>query len=524
MTLFITGLSYPIHTYAKNKPIHQSDEVEQASSLHGKSVLFVGDSITRAAQDTDTPDYGWAGRIGSANEMDWHNAGEAGSTIANVLTGHPAENRIVYQLQQDRSYDYVILHGGINDTLGMNTIGELSDSFRLEDFDTTTFAGAMEELLYTVKTKFPYATVGYIVNYATPHSGWGGYSDRNKEYFDVAIEACKKWNVPYLDLFNGGIKENETFKAYGSDVLHVNSGDNFNNEDASEIHLSSKGYDVISPYIQTWMEEITHKKLSSTHLYIQETLLQMINRISKSDLDGVVTMVSEKYQAALKRAQVVYRNPSSTLDNYMEAWMHLVNRMQSLSFRHESIFQDINRTQILADLDVYESEGLWGPMYDEGMSNLEQRDEAKLLEICIKAMESNVKDGVLFIRGDAWDHYVSAMEHAKTVLEHNGAYLDALSQVMRTYEALRVETYYAPFVLLHDFTNMIKSNSFVHVRQSDIAYIMSIRSKVSLALEEAETLTFERFEPLQEDINHVWNIFKERYPDVIEADNFTRFW
>ena len=83
------------------------------SILKGKSVLFAGDSITNAVKDPEKPYYGWAGRIGTANDMDWKNAGISSATISTALASSYPENRVVNQLNQNRSYDYVILHGGM---------------------------------------------------------------------------------------------------------------------------------------------------------------------------------------------------------------------------------------------------------------------------------------------------------------------------------------------------------------------------------------------------------------------------
>ncbi|WP_278622524.1 LamG-like jellyroll fold domain-containing protein [Thomasclavelia spiroformis] len=233
--------------------------VNEKSILYGKSALFVGDSITNAVKDPKKPYYGWAGRIGTANSMDWNNAGISSATISTALETSYPENRVINQLidNKDKAYDYVILHGGMNDSIAMTEIGEMNDSFNLADFDTKTFSGAMDELIYTAKELYPNAIIGYIVNYATPNSTWGGYSSDNSAYFDRAKEICEKWEIPYIDLYDGGIEVDGEFKSYSYDILEVTSGKNMYDGLSTEIHIGSKGYDIISPYIQKWMEEIS---------------------------------------------------------------------------------------------------------------------------------------------------------------------------------------------------------------------------------------------------------------------------
>lgn len=234
--------------------------VNEKGVLFEKSVLFVGDSITNAVKDPSHPYYGWAGRIGINNNMDWKNAGISSATISTALPTSYPENRVINQLKQKQDYEYVILHGGMNDSIAETTIGEISDSYNIKDFDITTFSGAFEELLYTALKEYPQAKIGYIVNYATPNSTWGGVSADNKAYFRRAKEICEKWNVPYLDLYDGSVVVDGVEKSYSYDILNVTSGENMYGGLASEIHIGSKGYDIISPYIEQWMETLNRER------------------------------------------------------------------------------------------------------------------------------------------------------------------------------------------------------------------------------------------------------------------------
>ena len=277
------------------------------SILKGKSVLFAGDSITNAVKDPEKPYYGWAGRIGTANDMDWKNAGISSATISTALASSYPENRVVNQLNQNRSYDYVILHGGMNDSIAMTEIGQMSDSYNLEDFDISTFSGAMDELLYKAKEMYPDAIIGYIVNYATPNSTWGGYSNNNKAYFDRAKEICDKWNIPYIDLYDGGVEEDGVYKSYSYDILEVTSGKNMYNGLSTEIHVGSKGYDVISPYIQKWMEEISQYSNVGTDFSTGDIEVEMIDAFDQIPLT-FETWLKMPESAAANRGGVIAGN------------------------------------------------------------------------------------------------------------------------------------------------------------------------------------------------------------------------
>ena len=183
--------------------------------------------------------------------MDWKNAGISSATISTALESSYPENRVVNQLRENAGmdYDYVILQGGMNDSYAEREIGEISESYDPKGFDIETFSGAMEELLYAAATLYEGAKIGFIVTYATPNSNWGGLTADNAAYFRRAKEICEKWEVPYIDLYEGGVEEYGEWKSYSYDILKVESGENMYASDPHEIHIGSKGYDVIS--IQT---------------------------------------------------------------------------------------------------------------------------------------------------------------------------------------------------------------------------------------------------------------------------------
>ena len=220
------------------------------SPLKGQSVLFVGDSITHSANS-------WASKIGSLYSMNWTNAGVNGATISDV------RDKIVrHQLMAsaDKNYDYVVMHGGINDAIASVEIGTVSDSFSVVDFDTSTYIGGLETLFYYAYENFPGAKLGYIINYATPNSKFGGFTagDDTKAYYEEAKKVCEKWGVAYIDLYSGSTEEG---LSYSYDILQVDkAAENFINNDAQEIHLSAAGYDLITPYIGQWMETLTAKE------------------------------------------------------------------------------------------------------------------------------------------------------------------------------------------------------------------------------------------------------------------------
>ena len=207
--------------------------------LKGKTAAFLGDSICMASTfDKDHQWWGWAGRIdrdyGFASYV---NKGCDGASVSDCRK----QNRVIFQLERikDQNFDYLMLHGGVNDAWDSREVGKMTDSYAVEDFDISTYAGGLEELFYTAKKYFPNTKIGFIVNFRSI-STIGRLSDMT-EYFTVAKQICEKWEIPYLDLFfDDDFNEN---------VLEYKT----KNKLADYIHPSSAGYDVLYPRVAEFM-------------------------------------------------------------------------------------------------------------------------------------------------------------------------------------------------------------------------------------------------------------------------------
>ena len=239
--------------------------VDDSNPLKGKTALFVGDSITYGGTDG-----GWVSRIGRENSLIATNAGVSGSAIS--ITNRVANGdrkRILTQLENNKAntYDYVIMHGGMNDAWDSWEVGSVSDSFDLADFDNTTYAGGLEELFYYAKQYFPDATLGFIVNYATPMSTTSGSAATSGVYFRMAKEVCEKWGIPYIDLFDGEVEVDGKMLSYSYDILKVEEATNF--RASGDVHINADGYDIISPYISDWMRKLDQGGLNGASLTLE---------------------------------------------------------------------------------------------------------------------------------------------------------------------------------------------------------------------------------------------------------------
>lgn len=223
------------------------------SALHGKTVVFTGDSICHGATD-ETGVRGWAQRIGEKNCMIWTNAGISGATITANVTGSAG---CIGDTDFGENPDYIIFEGGTNDA---DLIGGKDDDgnmpakygqygyYKYDGFDKNTFCGAVEDLFRRVVTDYPTAKIGFIIVHKMGgyEANDGYYFDaehsNRRYYFETIIALCKKWGIPYIDLWEG---------CHLNAQISRHSALFYANKDYQ--HLSAAGYDLITPKIEAWM-------------------------------------------------------------------------------------------------------------------------------------------------------------------------------------------------------------------------------------------------------------------------------
>ena len=211
--------------------------VKEVSPLVGKSALYLGDSIAYGAADSLY--LSWGGRI-ARKGMTYENVAVSGWALTNKATS--GRGQIVTQLDKASkgSYDFVILEGGVNDVLllqsseGNITWGEITDNGTT--YDDSTVAGAIEDLIVKTKSKFPNAIVGYVIN-----NYFGATEDNMARYIETVKMACDKHEIAYLDLNADERTGSEVFNK-GCQYLPDN------------LHPNTAGYDIIAPVIAEWME------------------------------------------------------------------------------------------------------------------------------------------------------------------------------------------------------------------------------------------------------------------------------
>lgn len=215
------------------------------NALYGKIILFAGDSITYGAGNTrsenDWSTKGWRKIIQENNPCAiTYGYGVGGSTIAKRedRTDSILE-RINKMYTEHSNADYIILQGGINDYWSKEIeIGEVTDSYDSQ-LDERTFCGAMESMLKKASLNWKGKKIGFICTFKTPAA------TDFRIYMNKAMEICKKWSVPYLDLF-----DNSGLNLYLPEIatLYTKNGD--------KTHPTDEGYEIITPKIENWIKTL----------------------------------------------------------------------------------------------------------------------------------------------------------------------------------------------------------------------------------------------------------------------------
>lgn len=158
----------------------------------GKTIVAFGDSIIAG--------WGWKEGTGIIQPLKekypdatWINKAESGANMA--VTSSPAHTPIVNQITSyTGAADAIILDGGVNDKNNGISIGSITAGYDAT-YDTSTFCGALESSLQYIMDRYPLAVKLYII----PHS-FGKDNSFLDSIYEKAIEICKKWNMPYLDM------------------------------------------------------------------------------------------------------------------------------------------------------------------------------------------------------------------------------------------------------------------------------------------------------------------------------------
>lgn len=232
--------------------------------LYKKVAVFDGDSICAGIiKDGILP---WANIIGDRNSMEYYNYAVGGGTVTAEVyndAGKPRHwiSRTIDLIHSEHeNLDYLILEGGTNDAdLLINSperFGELSAGDYSGEYDDTTFTGALELLFYKAINYYPTAKLGYVIAHkmGKPEEGYGADYKRRKFFLRI-IEVCKKWGVPYIDLWECAPLCSKLKCHHDPELTKAENNERGKMYIDSQ-HLGNAGYRLVSDKIEAFMRQL----------------------------------------------------------------------------------------------------------------------------------------------------------------------------------------------------------------------------------------------------------------------------
>ena len=176
-----------------------------SSVLSGKTLLVFGDSIAFGSGNnvpsaiTGSSYTGIGEIVAEKYGMNCIKRAVGGATIA-VYTG--STNNIVaqidYAIQQSYSPDFILMDGYTNDIAKANLVkGTITEGYSSESYDKSTFCGAWEYIISTLKKTYPNAKIVYFL----PHNMPTRTIALQEEYTELVKSLCKKWSVEVADIY-----------------------------------------------------------------------------------------------------------------------------------------------------------------------------------------------------------------------------------------------------------------------------------------------------------------------------------
>lgn len=201
---------------AEQYALDKVDPLEN-SPLNGKRILFLGSSVTYgdASQGCSFADY-----IGKRNGVEVVKEAVGGTTLVDdgsimtIITGKSYVERLK-NVDKNQKFDMVVVQLSTNDATMNKTLGQISTSENMEDFDTKTVTGAIEYIVAYCGEVWGCPVVFYMGSY---------YESEAYAAMVVRLhELSDKWDITVADLYSDkefNDIEEERYELYMYDQIH----------------------------------------------------------------------------------------------------------------------------------------------------------------------------------------------------------------------------------------------------------------------------------------------------------------
>lgn len=210
----------------------------KTTAVRNTNILSFGDSIAKGIGNRiDDVATSYARIIAQKYDVEnkLYDYSVGGKCMSNKW-GDGVVNQVENAVSQHSSDDFslIFLEGGTNDITSNITVGSVGTTYDVNDFDATTFCGAMEKSIYLIKKYWYDSKLIFIM----PHHMAALDQTKQKEQHDKVVEICAKWGVPIADVYAEGTM-NTCIKEMAEYFCNYSKGEPFDRDTA---HPNGIGY------------------------------------------------------------------------------------------------------------------------------------------------------------------------------------------------------------------------------------------------------------------------------------------
>ena len=159
------------------------------SPINGKTVIFLGSSVTFGYGSLGVS---FADFLEKTDGITAVKEAVSGTTLVDIKSNSYVSR--MKKIDKDINADAFVCQLSTNDATKEMPLGEISDGFDTDDFDTQTVAGAIEYIIAYAKETWNCPVVFYTqAKYDSGHYA---------KMVELLLEIQKKWNITVIDLWN----------------------------------------------------------------------------------------------------------------------------------------------------------------------------------------------------------------------------------------------------------------------------------------------------------------------------------
>lgn len=185
---------YPDRTISVEEYDKLLTELDRYQLLRGKRILSFGDSIMHGSGNNEEGIALMIAEKYGMKAVDYSWPGESIGT--RYVRGHIRDQMKEAYFNGEKA-DVILLNGGTND-MGHTELGAFTQGFDMNDAEERSFTGGLERSVWTLKNCWKDVPIIYI----RAHNMDLLTDSVEQRFGNRAIEVAKKWDIPYVDLYN----------------------------------------------------------------------------------------------------------------------------------------------------------------------------------------------------------------------------------------------------------------------------------------------------------------------------------